>query len=188
MWNGVSFLPEAEPSHFIYSDASGIWGCGAFHGNTWFQIQWRESWTQAHIAVKELVPIVVAIALWGHSLVGRHICCYCDNIAVVFTLNKGSAKDPQLMGLLRALIFFCAVWGISLSAQHIARILNESADALSRNNLSLFFSFNPQAQPQPSPILQKLLELIFNWGLLWTSPSWTKLFAAILRAVSPLPH
>ena len=74
-WNGLSLLPEAEPSHFIYSDASGKWGCGAFHGNKWFQIHWRESWTQAHITVKELVPTVVAIALWGYSLVGRCICC-----------------------------------------------------------------------------------------------------------------
>jgi len=187
-WNGTSFLPEAEPSHFIYSDASGSWGCGALHGNSWFQIQWNESWSSAHIAAKELIPIVAAIALWGHHLVGRRVCCYCDNIAVVFALNKGCARDPQLMRLLRALFFFCAVWCISLSARHIAGVLNDSADALSRNNVSLFFSLNPQAFPHPSPIPQELLELVFNRGLLWTSPSWTRLFATILRAVSPHPQ
>ena len=93
-WNGTSLFPEAEPSTFLYSDASGTWGCGAVCGNTWFQIQWTESWTAIHIAAKELVPIVVAVALWGHLWRGTRVCCYCDNIAVVFALNKGSARDP----------------------------------------------------------------------------------------------
>ena len=136
-WNGTSFLPEAEPSHFLYSDASGAWGCGACCGNTLFQLQWRESWSQVHIAAKELVPIVVAVALWGQRWKG-----------VMFALNKGSARDPQLMHLLRALFFFCAVHRISLTARHIAGAMNEAADALSRDNLSLFFSILPQALPQ----------------------------------------
>ena len=186
-WNGQSILPEAEPSHFLYSDASGSWGCGAFAGNHWFQIQWKESWSQVHIAAKELVPIVVAIALWGHTWKGSRVCCYCDNIAVVFALNKGSARDPQLMRLLRALFFFCAIQDISLSAGHIAGALNDAADALSRNNLVLFLSTHPQMAPQPSLIPQELLELVFNRSLLWTSPTWTKLFMDILRAVSLHP-
>lgn len=35
------------------------------------------------IAVKELVRIVMAAAIWGRLWRGSHICCYCDNIAVV---------------------------------------------------------------------------------------------------------
>ena len=148
-WNGISILPEVEPSDAVYLDASGRWGCGAFWGSSWFQIQWRESWNNVHIA-KELAPIVVAVAVWGHLWKGHHICCYCDNIAVMFALNKGSARDPHLMRLLRALFFFSAVHDISLSAWHITGVLNDSVDALSRDDLSLFFSINPQARPQPS--------------------------------------
>ncbi len=185
-WNGVSTLPEADPSHFLYSDASGTWGCGAFCGQSWFQVQWRESWARVHIAAKELVPIVIAI--WGHLWRGRRICCYCDNMAVVYALNKGSARDPQLMRLLRSLCFFCAAHSIAISARHIAGTLNDSADALSRNNLSRFFSTNPQALPHPCPVQQELLDLVFNHKLLWTSPTWTKLFAAILKGASPPPY
>ncbi len=187
-WNGVSILPEADPSQFLYSDASGTWGCGALCGQSWFQVQWRESWAGVHIAAKELVPIVIATAIWGHLWRGRRICCYCDNMAVVYALNKGSARDPQLMRLLRSLCFFSAAHSISISARHIAGILNDSADALSRNNLSLFFSINPQALPQPCPVQEELLDLVFNHNLLWTSPNWTKLFAAILKGASPPPH
>ena len=92
------------------------------------------------------------------------------------------------MRLLRALFFFCAVHDVSLCAQHIAGVSNNSADVLSRNNLSRFFSVNPQALPYPSLVPQELLELVLNRGLLWTSPTWTTLFVTTLRAVLPPPH
>ena len=69
-----------------------------------------------------------------------------------------------------------------------ATLLNKSADALSRNNLPLFFTINPQAQPQPTAVPDELLELVFNRNLLWTSPNWTNLFATILAHVLPPPH
>ncbi len=42
-WNGISFLapPPHLPSVEITSDASGSWGCGAWHGDSWFQLPWR---------------------------------------------------------------------------------------------------------------------------------------------------
>ena len=65
-WNGLSFFPQASHSVVVSSDASGSFGCGAFsldHG--WFQLQWPSSWGQVDISSKELVPIVIAAALWG---------------------------------------------------------------------------------------------------------------------------
>ena len=43
---------------------------------------------------KELIPIVLATAVWGHHWAGLRIRCLCDNMAVVFAVNKGSARDP----------------------------------------------------------------------------------------------
>ena len=42
-WNGVSILAPLRreaPDGVVVSDASGNWGCGAFHGQFWFQLQW----------------------------------------------------------------------------------------------------------------------------------------------------
>lgn len=39
-WNRVSFLPMDQPTFLLVLDASGSWGCGAFSGNDWFQLQW----------------------------------------------------------------------------------------------------------------------------------------------------
>ena len=71
-WNGVRMmtqLSKARPNASIISDASGNWGCGAFcSSGKWFQIQWPDSWAPIHTTVKELLPIVVACAVWGGSL------------------------------------------------------------------------------------------------------------------------
>ena len=115
-----------------------------------------------HIAVKELVPIVVAVALWGHTCKGCRVCCYCVNVTVVFALNKGSARGPQLMHLLCVLFFFCAIPNIPLTAWHIAGALNDVARAISHNNLALLLSTNPQVAPQPSLIPREILELVFQ--------------------------
>lgn len=42
-WNGISIMLNAFPSEvFLTSDASGAWGCGAYSGNMWFQLEWDE--------------------------------------------------------------------------------------------------------------------------------------------------
>ena len=186
-WNGVSLLPSQAPSIFITSDASGNWGCGALHGNAWFQLEWPQSWAEVSIAPKELVPIIVAVGLWGVQWSGSTICCLCDNAAVVATINKGSARDPSLVRLLRILAWFSAMLNLSMRAQHLPGTQNISADALSRGNLPLFFAHNPQASPIPAIIPRELGELALNRSLLWTSPSWTGLFSTTLTAALRLP-
>lgn len=57
-----SSVVERAPAGTI---TSGRWGCGAFtDGGEWFQRFWPVEWECVHIAVKELLPIVVACAVW----------------------------------------------------------------------------------------------------------------------------
>ena len=186
-WNGVSLLPAAEPSQEICSDASGTWGCGAQWGGNWLQLPWPQAWAAANIAQKEMVPVLLAVAVWGSQWAGERIRCYSDNAAVVFAINRGTARDQQLMRILRSLFFFCATFDITLAAQHLPGVRNTSADALSRNNLSLFFSLNPQAHSTPAHLSDDIVELALNRSLRWTTPSWTRLFAATLtnRSLPP---
>lgn len=52
------------------------------------------------IAMKELVPILIIAAVWGPRWAAAHVTCRCDNAAVVSLINKGSARDPNLMHLM----------------------------------------------------------------------------------------
>ena len=60
----------------LTSDALGRWGCGAFCGREWFQLQWPERVQASNITVKELVPIVLAAALWGSGWKGKCVMSY----------------------------------------------------------------------------------------------------------------
>ena len=55
-WNEVSFL--APPAHLptlqLASDASGTWGCGAWHRSHWFQVQWDQRTESLQIMAKLL--------------------------------------------------------------------------------------------------------------------------------------
>ena len=69
LWNARSMMeihtPSWQPSITFASDASGNWGCGAACKNNWIQAQWGNCWLDHHIACKELLPIVIACAVWG---------------------------------------------------------------------------------------------------------------------------
>ena len=74
-WNGVSVLPPDKPAFTLVSDASGSWGCGATSDNRWFQLSWPPSWKDVPISPKELVPIIIAVALWAPLWAGSKVQC-----------------------------------------------------------------------------------------------------------------
>ena len=134
------------------------WGAGAFWGSDWLQLQWPPAIQPYQIAIKELIPITLACALWGSNWKGTRIKVNCDNEAVVAVLNSGYSWDPFLMDLLRCIFFFNARFNFRLSAQHIPGHLNVLADAIFWNNASYFLSSYSQAIPAKLQYHQKWYE------------------------------
>ena len=186
-WNGVGLFPNLPSGTTIVSDASGSWGCGGYNlgTNQWFQLQWPPSWAGVNIAVKELIPIVVSAALWGHEWAGSAVLFRSDNQAVIACLSSRSARDPHLSHLLRCLFFFEAHFEFEHRAKHIAGRENKAADALSRNNANEFLSLVPQAPHSAQQLPKALPDLLWDRSITWTSPRWKSLFASILLAASP---
>ena len=154
-----------------------MWGsCGL----TW--VFSTRGWEEIDISVKQLVPVVVAAALWGGLWRGKHICFHSDNMAVVSILCTKTAKSPPpLMHLLRCLSFYCALYCINVSCVHVPGAINAAADALSHNKLQLFSSLVPQALPFPIPA-----SLVVTSRPDWGSQAWTELFVRSLTGGSPL--
>ena len=184
-WNGISFFSQRPILSTVVSDASGSWGCRAFNtlSGEWFQLQWPTSWLSVNIAVKELIPIVVATAIWGSGWSQQRVHFLSDNIAVVAALSSRLACDPLLSHLLRCLFFWEARFNCDHTAGHIAGSVNRAADALSRDHLPLFFSSFPQARPNPTPLPASLISLLMDPSLTWTSPRWERLFRCTLNEV-----
>ena len=153
-WNGVSFFITPNNPSMLYIDTSGSWGRGAVCGNSRFMCEWPAEWSAINIAVKELLPIVLAAGSWGRCWSRSQVLCYSDNMAVVQALKSRPVRDVLLMRLLQALFFIEAYFNISFLACHIPGTSNWAADCLSRNNLQEFFSIFPQADSTPSSLLQ----------------------------------
>ena len=68
-WNGISFLPPLTHLPQLQM-ASGSWGCGAWHGCNWFQLQWDEGSADLPIMVKvyTLVSTSVEQELRQHTM------------------------------------------------------------------------------------------------------------------------
>ena len=180
-WNGVSILGaivEMPPQATLTSDASGSWGCGAYQGTSWFQLAWEGSLSEAHISVKELVPVVIAVAIRGHQWIGCTVRVLSDNSSTVAAINNHTSPHVATAHMLRCLTFLLAKWQCRLIADHLPGAQNSIADALSRNNTLLFRSLLPQAASQPTKIPLALMQLLLVSRPDWTSPHWTDLWTS----------
>ena len=148
--------PHNLPMVEMASDASGSWGCGAWHGSSWFQVPWDDSTHTLSIAAKKLIPIILACVAWWHT---HQVRCWCDNQVVVAALHSRSSRDAGVMHLLRCLIFVEAQVGFR---QYIDTHSNHLADDLSRNRVFSFLSKVPSADRHPALTSTHLLELLLN--------------------------
>ena len=176
-WNGISMMTATSsrpPDATVTSDASGSWGCGAYWGRKWLQWQWEAAIADRSIAVKELLPIILAAAVWGSNWRGWCIECRSDNQAVVAVINSRSSHDDCMMHMLRVLFFVEARFDFVVKATHIPGIHNKLADDISRNRCS---SLTQQMlQEEATPIPQPLLNLLVRQRADWTCQAWMQMF------------
>ena len=89
-WNGILMLvnPKQDTADTtVASDASSNWEAGALCLPSWFYFEWTQTLRTSSIQVKELVPVVVAAALFGRYWKGKLVAFSVDNQAVVEIIN-----------------------------------------------------------------------------------------------------
>jgi hypothetical protein len=115
-----------------------------------------------HINYLELFAIWWAIVAWGHAWKGYHIIIHTDNEAARYMLNKGTARAPVFMPLLRDITRRMALGGFRVQAVRVTTEANVLADPLSRGDWTQFYHEldlwrleNPSKEmlclPRPSP-------------------------------------
>ena len=182
-WNGVSLIEDGSVPVQIATDASGSWGAGGWSGKQWFQLKWPAGLDRELIAVKELIPLAVALVVWGKAWRGRRVLCHCDNTAAVAAIRSRYSRHPVMAAILRCVFFFEAKFDCSLSATHVAGVLKVRADDLSRNRADRFLSKVAEADPTPTPVPPELLRLLTHATASWTSPHWIQQFKRCLSTV-----
>ena len=191
-WNGVSLLRQdaGGADHIIWTDASGSFGCGALWPPHWIQFQWPQAYDvgclalkEESITLKELLPVVLACAVWGPAWRDSTVLVYCDNAGAVAVINSGYSKVPRIMHLVRCMFFIRAFFRVAVRAVHIPGVDNSLADAISRDNLAYLFAQVPAAVQARMPIPPPVLDLLVNHQPDWTSQTWAQLFRNCFRPV-----
>ena len=126
----------------------------------WCQVPWGEwpGFASASIAAKELLPIIVAMAIWGLWWKGSVVMCHCDEV-VVASIKGGYCRDPGMAHILRCLFYLEARFDILLTATHVAGVENKAADTI------------PQAPRAPCRIPPCLVARLLNQEN-WTCDTW----------------
>ena len=141
----------------------GLWGS---LGVALVQVQWSDwpGFSVAAIVAKELLPIVVAVAVaaWGRYWCGKVVRCHCNNQSVVAAIRGGCCRDPAMAHMLRCLFFLEASFNLSLSAVHVAGVNNGAADSNFRNHIDKFFLISPQARRE-LPVVPEGLVWWVGW-------------------------
>ena len=104
------------------------------------QIGSRSRLQPLSIAIKELIPVVLAAATWGSHWSGKIVLFRVDNMAVVEAINTVFCKDVHLI---RLLVFFASYHSFWFYADHVAVRANSLVDVLSKNSVSMFLSQSP---------------------------------------------
>lgn len=132
------FLSEdwlASDALRLYTDAASTKGFAAVFGGQWFMHAWPDEFTNLHINILELFPIVLAVEVWGAEMSNQRILFLSDNIATVYVLNKMTSKDPVMMKLVRRLVVASMNYNIMFRSKHVPGKTNYVADNLSRFQL-----------------------------------------------------
>ena len=152
-WNGIGIILNPHQAVVdLESDASGSWGCGAAWKSHWLQWKWNTIAQQWDISPKELLPILLAGAVWGKLWSGQRVRCHSDNMAVVKVMNNGYSKDKLLMHLIRCLFFISEHFKYQVEAVHCPGKNNIRTDALSWNNIGLFLQATSGVDQKPTVI------------------------------------
>ena len=119
-WNGISLLwnsRKQSPDTTVFTDASGSWGCGICWGSHWLQLQWPSHLQDLSITVKELIPVVLAAAIFGPQWSGKVVQFKIDNAAVVQVIEATYAQMPISC---TCLIYLCFMLPFIISgSQHL---------------------------------------------------------------------
>lgn len=133
-------------------------------GGHWCASAWPSRWFASvfcrNIAILELFLVIVSLELWGFQFSNRRILLSTDNKGVCFAVNCLSSKSPQVVSLLRNLVFLCLKWNIWLKAKYFQGKVNIIADALSRLQMDCFFSLLPEVDPIGASCPPHLCDLI----------------------------
>lgn len=177
-FNGTCYISDndwvSNDSIQLFTDSSGNaeLGCAAYFDGRWIQFKWPLEWGETNTGIMkditflELVPIVLALFVWGPEMRNLKILFRIDNKALVDIVNSRTSKSKRVMSLIRPLVLYTMSNNITFKGKHIEGVKNSVADSLSRFQVRRFRQLAPQAAAKPEPLPMQFLGLISKMKLI----------------------
>ena len=179
-FNGIQMIFEEDPFILeisqlldtpldVYAGDATPMGGGGWHGKQYWSrmlpIHLQDPAIPIH--VKEFWILVVSAKLWGEGWSGRAVTLFCDNGAVVDTVNHKKPRDPALLSLLREFFFVAVTYKFIPVVRKISTKDNFLADHISRrfdhDAASRLFSESGLANMQRVTVPDKSFMLTDSW-------------------------
>ena len=179
-FNGVECMYQDDPMDLSLDqllDTSSLVNCGdaqpmgggAYFGSEYWSRpfpRWLQD-TRNDIHVKEFWVALVSAWLWGESWRGKVVYVFCDNVAVVETLEKEKPSDPKLQELLREYLYVVCTRGFTPKFRRIGTKDNEVADFISRRHdptaTEAFFAAKGHPHRSLVDVPDHMFKLNSNW-------------------------
>ena len=157
-FNGVHFIRQPTIQQTLYVDSCLTAG-GAAWGTAMFTALYPPSLVacQWHISQLEAFTLLLALRFWQSQLARQNIWIFCDNAATVAVMQSGRSVDPFLRACAREVWLLATLNDISLTTTHIAGVLNQTADTLSRAHLSHSAVLETRMQSKAVPLPDKFM-------------------------------
>ena len=130
-YNGVTMYDIRPVTAEIFLDAS-LTGLGGVFGHQVYALALPKDFMGYNIVHLEMLNIVMALKVWSQNWANNRVHIFCDNRAVVDTLNFGRARDDILATCARNVWLLTAMFNITLITTHVYGTKNVIADLLSR--------------------------------------------------------
>ena len=161
-FNGKAIITRQVWCHYdkvhVFSDSSGF-ACSGIMGRQWFYVIFPIHWKNYNIAIKEFLPVYLAIRLWQDSMRDRFVLFHNDNMSVVYNIQDQTSKLELIMSLMRPMVLIAMTRNIQFTATHLPGRFNDLADKISR--LQIFKAL------QMAPHLDRKPQLIPHTWLPW---------------------
>ena len=166
---GLSLSQLVETNAMVNCGDAQVWGGGSYFGDEYWSRPFPP-WLQdpdVGIHLKEFYVVLASCWLWGGKWTGSLVYLFCDNDAVVETLDKKKPKDPRMQDLLREFLYIVCTKKFTPVFRKIGTKENFVADFISRchdqSATSEFFSKNNLQDRKLVDVPDSFFDLNSNW-------------------------
>lgn len=132
-FNGKSMLLDKKPIDSVFTDSCNSAAGGVYQGD-WYYLNWDLDWplvSKLHINSKEILAVYLAVIRWAPAWHNKRVYIQSDNMVTVYTINRGTSRNPFLMECLRVLFWLSAKYNFHITAKYIPGVINSVADGFS---------------------------------------------------------